>query len=50
VAIAGHDRCPIPLKPANVVDWLAAPAPADYQPLLDDRERPYYAHQLAAPA
>ena len=48
VAMAGHDRCPIPLKPANVAEWLAAPAPADYQVLLDDRERPYYAHQLAA--
>ena len=50
VAMAGHDRCPIPLKPANVAEWLAAPAPADYQAVLDDRERPYYAHQLAAAA
>jgi len=46
--MAGHDRCPIPLKPANVAEWLAAPA--DYQALLDDREWPYYAHRLAAAA
>ena len=50
VAMAGHDRCPIPLKSANVDAWLSAPTPADYQALLDDRERPYYAHQLAAAA
>lgn len=50
VAMAGHDRCPIPLRPAAVDAWLAAPAPADYQALLDKRERPYYAHQLAAAA
>lgn len=50
VSMAGHDRCPIPLKSANVAAWLAAPAPADYQAILDDRERPYYAHQLAAAA
>jgi putative SOS response-associated peptidase YedK len=50
VAMAGHDRCPIPLKSVNVDAWLAAPAPTDFQALLDDRERPYYAHQLAAAA
>lgn len=50
VSMAGHDRCPIPLRPENVDAWLAAPAPADYQALLDDRERPYYAHQLATAA
>ena len=48
VAAAGHDRCPIPLKHENVEDWLRAPAPTDYQALLDDKERPYYEHQLAA--
>jgi len=36
-------RCPVPLKPANVAAWLAVPALADYQALLDDRERPFYA-------
>jgi len=50
VAMAGHDRCPIPLRPVAVNAWLDAPAPADYQALLDERERPYYAHQLAAAA
>ncbi|MYM92557.1 SOS response-associated peptidase family protein [Duganella vulcania] len=50
VAAAGHDRCPVPLKSANVSAWLMAPMPADYQAMLDDRERPYYAHQLASAA
>lgn len=50
VAAAGHDRCPIPLKPQNVSAWLATPASTDYQALLDDRERPYYQHRLAAAA
>lgn len=50
VAMAGHDRCPVPLKRENIGAWLAAPSPADFQALLDDRERPYYAHQLAAVA
>lgn len=48
VSAAGHDRCPIPLKAENVKAWLRAPAPTDYQALLDDKERPYYEHQLAA--
>jgi putative SOS response-associated peptidase YedK len=50
VAAAGHDRCPIPLKRENVEAWLN-PNPADLQAsyaLLDDRERPYYEHKLAA--
>lgn len=50
VAAAGHDRCPISLKPENIEAWLATPAPTDYQALLDDRERPYYAHRLATAA
>lgn len=50
VSAAGHDRCPIPLKSQNVNFWLGAPAPADYQALLDDRDRPRYAYQLAAAA
>lgn len=50
VAAAGHDRCPIPLKPQNVAAWLATPGPTDYQALLDDRERPYYQHQFATAA
>lgn len=50
VAAAGHDRCLIPLKPVNVAAWLD-PDPFDTaatQALLEDRERPYYAHRLAA--
>lgn len=50
VAATGHNRCPIPLKDANVERWLA-PESLDkgtlYQ-LLDDRATPYYEHQRAA--
>jgi len=48
VSAAGHDRCPIPLRHENVEAWLLAPASTDYQALLDERERPYYQHQMAA--
>jgi len=49
VAATGHNRCIIPLKPQNLSAWLAPGAdPAAYYALLDDRERPYYAHELAA--
>jgi putative SOS response-associated peptidase YedK len=50
VAAAGHDRCIIPIKEANVDDWLN-PDPANLTrqyAILDDRERPYYEHRLAA--
>lgn len=50
VAAAGHDRCIIPIKRENLDAWLQ-PDPADLGALyavLDDRERPYYAHRLAA--
>jgi putative SOS response-associated peptidase YedK len=50
VAAAGHDRCIIPIKPENVDAWLnpnAADLNAQYA-ILDDRERPYYEHRLAA--
>jgi putative SOS response-associated peptidase YedK len=49
VAATGHNRCIIPLKPQNITAWLAPGAGlADYYSLLDDREHPYYAHELAA--
>ena len=50
VAAAGHDRCIVPLKPANIDAWLnpAGLTAADLYKLLDDRERPYYEHKLAA--
>jgi putative SOS response-associated peptidase YedK len=49
VAATGHNRCIIPLKPQNLSSWLTpGEALATYYSLLDDRERPYYAHELAA--
>ncbi|MFM0432422.1 SOS response-associated peptidase family protein [Paraburkholderia aspalathi] len=50
VAAAGHDRCIVPIKPDNVDAWLN-PDPSDLAGLyaiLDDRERPYYEHRMAA--
>jgi putative SOS response-associated peptidase YedK len=50
IAAAGHDRCIIPIKPEHVDAWLN-PHPNDLKALyaiLDDRERPYYEHRLAA--
>lgn len=50
VAAEGHDRCIIPMRPENVEAWLN-PNPsvlaASYA-VLDDKERPYYEHRLAA--
>lgn len=50
VAAAGHDRCIVPIKPENVDAWLQPdPSNLDAQDaILDDRERPYYEHRLAA--
>jgi len=49
VAATGHNRCIIPLKTVNLDSWLQPDANlhASYR-LLDDRERPFYAHELAA--
>jgi putative SOS response-associated peptidase YedK len=50
VAAAGHDRCIIPIKLRHIDAWLAPEAgnlAAQYA-ILDDRERPYYEHRLAA--
>jgi putative SOS response-associated peptidase YedK len=50
IAAAGHDRCIIPIKPENVDAWLN-PDRNDLRALyaiLDDRQRPYYEHRLAA--
>ena len=50
VAAAGHDRCIIPIKPEHLDAWLQ-PESTDLKALyaiLDDRERPYYEHRLAA--
>jgi putative SOS response-associated peptidase YedK len=50
VAAAGHDRCIIPIKPENIDAWLS-PNASDLEAMyaiLDDRDRPYYEHRLAA--
>jgi len=48
VAAAGHDRCPVPIKPENVDEWLN-PRMTNLkrmQEILEDRERPYYDHRV----
>jgi putative SOS response-associated peptidase YedK len=50
IAIAGHDRCIIPIKPENIDAWLN-PEPGNVAAayfIRDDRERPYYVYQVAA--
>lgn len=50
VAAAGHDRCIVPVKSENIDAWLNA-NPKDLEAMyaiLDDRDRPYYEHRLAA--
>lgn len=50
VAAAGHDRCIIPIRPENVDAWLNPDSQnlKVFYDILDDRERPYYEHKLAA--
>lgn len=50
IAAVGHDRCIIPIKPQSVDAWLCPDGDdlARQHALLDDRERPYYEHLLAA--
>ncbi len=50
VAAAGHDRCIVPIKPEHMDAWLN-PDPKNLAALyaiLDDRDRPYYEHRMAA--
>jgi putative SOS response-associated peptidase YedK len=50
VAAAGHDRCIVPIKPGHIDEWLN-PESADARRLfeiLEDRERPYCEHRMAA--
>jgi putative SOS response-associated peptidase YedK len=50
VAAAGHDRCIVPIKPEHIDEWLNPdPRQLDRQyEILDDRQRPFYEHRLAA--
>src|SRR5690606_21872833 len=50
VAAAGHDRCIVPIRQQNLEAWLTPDAGnlAALHAILDDRERPYYAHREAA--
>jgi putative SOS response-associated peptidase YedK len=50
VAIAGHDRCIIPLRPEDLSAWLSPEGRTreELEAILDDRFRPYYEHRLAA--
>jgi putative SOS response-associated peptidase YedK len=48
VAAAGHDRCIVPIREQDIDSWLA-PNPenlAAQLAILDDRERPYYEHEI----
>jgi putative SOS response-associated peptidase YedK len=50
LAAAGHDRCIIPIKPEHIDAWLQPDRgnlAAQYA-ILDDRQRPYFEHRLAA--
>jgi putative SOS response-associated peptidase YedK len=50
IEAAGHDRCIIPIEPENIEAWLnpeASSLNAMYA-ILDDKDRPYYEHKLAA--
>lgn len=50
VAAADHDRCINPIRRKNVEAWLRPDRvnlTAQYA-ILDDRERRYYEHRLAA--
>lgn len=50
IEAAGHDRCIVPIKPENIEAWLnpdASKLEAMYA-ILNDRDRPYYEHRLAA--
>lgn len=50
IAAAGHDRCIVNLEPRNVEAWLTPDrrTDAELQAILDDRQRPYYEHAVAA--
>lgn len=50
VEATGHDRCIVPIKVDNIEAWLN-PSQSNLNAMydiLDDRDRPYYEHRLAA--
>lgn len=50
IAAAGHDRCIINIQAQNVERWLTPEGRStnELQAILDDRQRPYYEHQVEA--
>ena len=49
VAASGHDRCIVPIKAVHADAWLQPNGDLQaMQAILDDRDRPYYEHRLAA--
>jgi putative SOS response-associated peptidase YedK len=50
IAATGHDRCIIPIRPEHLDAWLTPERgnlAASYA-ILDDRQRPYFEHRMAA--
>jgi putative SOS response-associated peptidase YedK len=50
IAAAGHDRCIVNLLPENAERWLtpAGRSVRELQAILDEKQRPYYEHAIAA--
>ena len=50
VRAAGHDRMIVNLQPANLQRWLTPTerSTGELHAILEDRQRPYYEHQVAA--
>ena len=50
IAAAGHDRCVIPIDPSNMEAWLTPEGRSKeaLYAILDERDRPYYEHRVAA--
>jgi putative SOS response-associated peptidase YedK len=50
VAAAGHDRCPINLRRDRIEAWLSPEGMrrSELYRLLDEREQPYYEHEVLA--
>jgi putative SOS response-associated peptidase YedK len=50
VSAAGHDRCIVPMRHEYLDTWLTPDLSslAEMYAILDDRQRPYYEHSMAA--